>query len=227
MFDATLTLTLRDGKPVMDGMLIGTPGEVNAAFTLLPVIGKPEELLVRLTHGSMQWSGGTITINDVDFYPNKNANTPFTVQLQNIPLDDVVKKLLHPQAFATGTFSGELPLIYGPYGISIAGVRVGAVQQGTLRVPAGIIPQSSEEMVLLADVLSNFNYSILQIASGAPDAEGKVPVILTMEGNNPVYGNQPIKLNVNLGGDVLPFVNSALQLSQNPTGMIKNETNVP
>ena len=58
--------------------------------------------------------------------------------------------------------------------------------------------------------LSDFRYSSLEISIGG-ELNGDLKTSLKATGHNPVFGERPINLNINLEGALMPALQQALQ----------------
>lgn len=224
--NTTLHMSFKAGQLVLTGELTGQPGTIFSRYSLFATPGKPENTRVHIDLASMRWMEGTVSTRGVDFLVTGSGPVPVELQVDSMPLEAILQQLVHPQARATGNVGGTVNMQYRLGNWSLLSLNVNALQPGTLRIPPGVIPAGSEEMLLVAETLSNFHYSVLNMATTA--APPKAPLRLHVEGSNPVYnGGQQVKLNVNLNGDVLDVINRSLAISNNPGEAIRDATASP
>lgn len=158
----------------------------------------------------------------VPFNRAKNITIPLTVR--KVSLDALLQTLTGKRVTATGTVSGNMPVILKPDGSYTLGKgALKADSQGLIQMPGDAIPGDNEQVQLVRDVLENLHYSVFSAGVETGGEKGMV-VRLTLEGNNPdVYNGRIVKLNVNLTGDVLDFIQQNAMLITNPEKLLKQE----
>ncbi len=117
---------------------------------------------------------------------------------------------------ATGTLSGEIPLVVSDGTITIAGGRLASQSEGVLQVTSQAVRETlaaqSRETGLLAQALENFRYEELSLSLEKP-AEGDSTVTLKLLGANPdVLGGQPFDVNVNITTDLEQILRDLLEV---------------
>ncbi len=118
---------------------------------------------------------------------------------------------------ATGKVTGDLPLMIGRDGnIKVLPGTLKSEGPGMISMSADTIPGDNEQVGIVRQILQDLQYSGLSVAL-KNDESGRTTILLSFEGNNPsVYEGRPVKLNVNLTGDVLEFIQQNILLLGNP-----------
>lgn len=192
----------------------GQPQDMAAHFLLFPARNRNEGPQIHVINASMRWQpGGLLSVLDTTFPLSPVSPVLFSLHLSDLPLDTVIKMAAGPQAQATGTISGVIPLEYSYGQLRVLGLDLGTKQPGLFRLVSGPVPGATPEQAAMLNMLSNFQYSSLQIA-----AMGNPPtLVLTITGRNPAIASaQETKLQFNLGPAGLGAVNRALGASQSP-----------
>jgi len=137
----------------------------------------------------------------------------------------LMQTLTGSRVSATGTMSGNIPVIIRPDGSYTLGKgQLKADSNGSMSMPSEIIPGDTEQMDLVREILGNLHYSVLSASVYTSGKQGVV-VRLALEGNNPdVYGGRAVKLNVNLTGDILDFIQQNAMLLTKPEQLLKQGT---
>lgn len=152
-------------------------------------------------------------------------NLTINVDIQKVSLDALLQTLTGKRVTATGTVSGSIPVIIkknGSYGFGKGSLK--ADNTGLIQMPGDVIPGDNEQVVLVRQIVENLHYSLFSAAVETTGGKGMV-VKLSLEGNNPdVYNGRPVKLNVNLTGDVLDFIQQNAMLFTNPEKLLKQGT---
>lgn len=117
---------------------------------------------------------------------------------------------------ATGSLSGEIPLVVTDGRITIAGGRLASESEGVLQVTSQAVRETlaaqSRETGLLAQALEDFRYEELSLNLDKP-AEGDSTVTLKLLGANPdVLGGQPFDVNVNVTTDLEQILRDLLEV---------------
>ncbi len=147
------------------------------------------------------FAGGVIS--HADFSTDLASPIHLNLQLRNIQLDEILAKLSDGKIKASGRVSGNLPFTYLPDGsISLKKGELESSSSGFIAISPAIFPPDNAQLKMLGEILQNFHYTKLKIfVISARDFR------LQLEGNNQAALNaKPIKLNVNLTGDMLPLL---------------------
>lgn len=195
------------------------------AFTVLVDTGASEKNTLTISSLSFPFKGGMVSSKNivVPFDRKKNITVPLAIR--KVSLDALMQTLTGSRVSATGTVSGSIPVILKPDGSYTLGKgSLKADENGKMTMPSELIPGDTEQMDLVRQILENLHYSVL---SASVDTSGKQGVVvrLALEGNNPdVYGGRAVKLNVNLTGDILDFIQQNAMLITKPEQLLKQET---
>jgi hypothetical protein len=156
-----------------------------------------------------------------------NGDKPITVntKVQKVSIDALLQKLTGERVSATGTVSGSVPIIVKRDGSFMVGK--GSLQadgEGQIQMPGDVIPGDNQQVALVRQILEDLHYKVLTAAVETNGDKG-ITVHLSLEGNNPdVYGGRPVKLNVNLTGDLLDFIRQNAMLITNPEKLLEQGT---
>ena len=186
----TLRLSSFDpGFPLPDGEI---------EFELLP--GK-----MKIHRAEWVLGNGVIFIEPLiwDFEANENRAV---LAVENVPIQDVLKKAGDSKLEITGEMSGRLPIL-------ISGVNVD-VQNGTLSVPNGgnirfsyagtdLAGAQNQAVGVAFDALKDFEYNVFELDVNGP-LDGLVRLRTVFSGyNQDVYEGQPFEFDVELEGELL------------------------
>jgi hypothetical protein len=183
---------------------------------------RSEESNLKIVQAHMPWKSGRLSVQNVDIDLEDEAPIKVTLQLENVSLQELMQSLTGDRVSATGQVSGKLPLIIGRDGkLTVLPGNFKSNGQGTVSMPPDVIPGDNEQVALVRQILGGLQYTDLSI-SVKNDQDGRLGVLLTFEGNNPdVYDGKPVKLNVNLTGDVLEFIEQNMMLLNNPEQLLE------
>ncbi len=209
----------------LKGSLSSADKTHNGGFTVVVDTGASEKNTLTISSLAFPFKGGVISSKNivVPFDRKKNITVPLSIR--KVSLDDLMQTLTGSRVSATGTMSGNIPVIIRPDGSYTLGKgQLKADSNGSMSMPSEIIPGDTEQMDLVREILGNLHYSVL---SASVDTSGKQGVVvrLALEGNNPdVYGGRAVKLNVNLTGDILDFIQQNAMLLTKPEQLLKQGT---
>lgn len=183
-----------------DGMMAGVL--ITSPWVEFSVDGPDTATLASLSGTVL---GGTVTARDV----NIRAGEPITVDVLVDGVDAAaLARLAKVEGLSVdGTLSGSLPVTWTPEsGFSVADARLSARGPGTVRYRPGeedaALREAGEQVSLMLDALSNFNYTDLGMTiKGHPETGYQVG--LSLEGANPdLYDGYPLRFNLNLSGQL-------------------------
>jgi len=220
---ATLSGTLHaDAKAFKaDGVMTHAGKEWSAQLRLDGSFDEDALWVASISDARMAWGGGHIGVPQAKMALGRDQPVSITVQARKVELQSVLERVFEGKLTATGTLSGEIPVTLQGRKITVKDGALTADSAGTLRMDPATMPQQVSELAVLRDVLQDFHYSRLAIAA-ASDAEGKLKLTLQLEGNNPAaYGGRPVKLNINLGGDVLSLLQQSLLMMNDPGSLLQ------
>ena len=161
-------------------------------------------------------AGGKITASPVTFNTNSNLETPLalTLSIQSVDMDKMAKLADIEGLAVKGRLSGTLPMTFSNKGIIFGEGLLTSDAEGLFAYKPDQFPQSfqgdDERMQIVRDALSDFKFSKLNFDMSG-EFDKKMKTTLTAEGTNPALGDRPIKLNLNLDGDIGAVIKQALQ----------------
>lgn len=221
---------LRGGGPIeiddnvltMAGNLDSEDKSYRGAFNL--VINPQDETQNKatITAASFPFKEGRIATRNVTIPLSGNAPVRATMDVQQVSVDAMLQTLTGKRVMATGTLSGSIPLIVTrDGGYTLGKGELKADGAGTIQMSADAIPGDNPQVGLVRDILANLQYSLL--SASVENAQGKqITVKLSVEGRNPdVMEGRPVKLNINLSGDVLDFIQQNIMLFTNPQKLLE------
>jgi hypothetical protein len=204
--------------------LIELGGELKSEDQAVKVVFRTEHFLkarelskLTIIQAKMPWSGGVLTLRNVEVPYQGEADIPVSLEVQSVSADALLQQLTGKKATATGVISGMLPMVLKRNGSFE--VREGALateEPGVIQMSPEAIPGDHQQVALVRDILADFHYTKLSILIESGGEKG-VSVRLGLEGANPrVQQGRAVKLSVNLTGDVLGFVQQNLLWLTNP-----------
>ena len=175
-----------------------------------------------LTSAALPFKEGTVSTKNVIIPFNRSKNITVNLAVRKVSLDALMQTLTGKRVTATGTVSGNMPVILRPDGSYTLGKGVlKADSSGLIQMPGEAIPGNNEQVALVREIVENLHYSVFSAAVDTSGKEGLV-VRLSLEGNNPdVYNGRIVKLNVNLTGDVLDFIQQNAMLITSPERLLR------
>ncbi len=168
---------------------------------------------------------GVISSRNIVIPLKDRKSITLQMNIQKVSMDALLQTLTGKRVTATGTVSGTVPVILKPDGsYSLGKGNLKADSEGLIQMSADAIPGDNEQVALVREVLENLHYSVF--SAGVETTGGKGMVVrLSLEGSNPdVYDGRLIKLNVNLTGDILDFIQQNAMLFTNPEKLLEQKT---
>jgi hypothetical protein len=220
------------GELAYAGGIITVEGDLNSAdktytasFSMLIDTKATEKNTLTITSVAFPFKEGTVYSKNVIIPFNRAKNITVNLDIRKVSLDALMQTLTGQRVTATGTVSGRVPIIVKPDGSYTLGKgTLKADSEGLIQMPGDVIPGDNEQVQLVRQILENLHYSVFSAAIETGGDKGMV-VKLSLEGSNPdVYNGRVIKLNVNLTGDVLDFIQQNAMLITNPEQLLKQGT---
>lgn len=221
------------GKLGMENNVLSVDGVVNdvadggkAEFILAYPLAAPEKMMLTVVKGDMPWAGGYVRIGKTVVPLDGKTVIRADVQIEQMGIQDLMSLATGQPVSATGTLSGKVPVIIRPDGtFTLDAGRLAANGNGTISLPASLVPGEGEQIDMTRSILENFEYDGLSVDVKPEGKKGGVSLLLALSGKNPkVYDGRAVKLNVRLGGDVLEFLQSNVLLFTKPEQMLRQET---
>lgn len=175
-----------------------------------------QETNIQLEKTEFQIAGGKITSSPFTLQLKNSEIAPLalTLSVQSVNMTELSQLADIDGLSVEGYLSGTIPLTYSDKGIVFGDGVLTSDSDGLFAYKPANFPPSfqgdDERMQIVRDALSNFKFSKLSFdVSGAFDK--KMKTTLTAEGKNPALGDRPIKLNLNLDGDLGAVIKQTLQ----------------
>ena len=221
---------LRGGGPIeIDDNIVTMAGNLDSedksyrgAFSLVINPQDAAQNKATITAASFPFKEGRIATRNVIIPLGGDTPIRASVDVQQVSVDAMLQTLTGKRVTATGTLSGTLPLVVTRDGTYTLGK--GALQAdgaGTIQMSGDAIPGDNPQVGLVRDILANLQYNLL--SASIEEANGReITVKLSVEGRNPdVMEGRPVKLNINLSGDVLDFIQQNIMLFTNPQKLLE------
>lgn len=210
--DAALQLRSADNTTRADLALTAPPGD-------------PLESNLVITNARLPWKGGTLGAARAMVPLRMDKPVSATLRMENIDIAALLEEVGGGKVKGTGILSGTLPVIWHPGGaVDFLGGELHTSQKGTLSLSPEALPAgANEQMDQVKAALQNFHYTSLsvKVISGSKE---QLALRLGLEGNSPdAFQGKPVKLTVNLSGDVLPFLRQSVMPMNNPAELLKQE----
>ncbi|MFZ4541685.1 MAG: intermembrane phospholipid transport protein YdbH family protein [Rickettsiales bacterium] len=218
------SITLLKEEVKLTGSVVNADQSYKAEFNLNYNLNNPAVSVAVLKRLNMPFSNGRLSAREVRFpLDGKKHGTSFTLQLNNIAVDKLLQSLTNNRATASGIVSGSIPVTLTAKGdVRIGKGSLKAEGPGTIALAPEVIPGDNQQVELVREVMKNLQYQVLALEFGmAPD--NNLSAKLSVEGRNPdVENGRPIKLNVNLSGDLLDLIKQNVTLMTDPKTFIEN-----
>ncbi len=219
--NAAGTVALRADKADIAGRVRDAAEAYAAEFVLTYDLASPAKSALLIKNGFIPWHGGKVAVQNARIPLGAKVPITLNLNISAVSADALMQQFTGKRASATGTISGTLPVTLAPDGtISFTNGKLYAGEPGTITVSPDVISGTNEQLALVRTVLQDFRYTSLSIGldSGASGLE----LTMRLEGNNPrVQQGRPVKLNVNLKGDVLGFVQQNLLWLNDPRKLLE------
>lgn len=175
-----------------------------------------------IAEARMPWGGGVVALTKTTLPLGAKKPIILTLNVRKVNVEPLIQALGVSGATATGAVSGNIPLTVMPDGkIKVGTGGLNAAEPGIITLPPETIPGENAQVSLVREVMKNLHYTVLGL-SLASDSDGNLLVKLGVEGKNPdVENGRPVKLNVQLSGDLLDLLLQNMQLMSDPTTFIE------
>lgn len=185
----------------------------NGLVTYTP---RNQEANIQFEKTEFQIAGGKISSSPFVLELKNSEIVPLslTLSVQSVNMAELSQLADIDGLAVEGYLSGTIPLTYSDKGIVFGDGLLTSDSDGLFAYKPAHFPPSfqgdDERMQIVRDALSDFKFSKLSFdVSGAFDK--KMKTTLTAEGKNPTLGDRPIKLNLNLDGDLGAVIKQTLQ----------------
>ncbi len=208
-----------DNNIILSGEIKSADQEYKIIFSFVQPLTEAEPLL-KIVSAVVPWKGGKLFVENVSMPLSGDAPVKFDVQVQKVSVDALIQAMTGNRVSAQGGVSGKIPLVIGADGSFMIGEgSLRADSPGTLTVPTEAIPGDNPQIDVVRQVLQNFHYKELTISVN--NVGKQTTLSITLNGSNPdAYNSRPVKLNVNLAGDVLCYIQQNMLLLTDPKSLL-------
>lgn len=211
---------------VVDGVLQSDDKSYQMSFRYDHSFDSATKSVLTLPSAAMPWKEGALKLVDLKVPMGQAQPLRLNVQVNNVSIDELLGAMTGERVAGTGNVSGTIPVTIAKNGDLIFGQgNLKAAGPGTINMPPDAIPGDNEQIVLVRNILANLNYTALSITLNN-DSQNNLGVTMSVEGSNPdVYNGRAVKLNVNLTGDVLDFIQQNVMLLTKPQTLWEDGAN--
>ncbi len=216
------TLEIYADRLELAGTFKNADSKTRADFKLLYHLQDAAQSRLTITQAIMPWSEGRVALRNTVIPIGKKADIRLKLDVEHVSVDTLLQTLTGKQATGTGTVSGALPItLRANGGLIVDAGHLTSDGAGTIKLSPEAIPGDNEQVKLVRDILQNLQYSLLSVKASS-GADNSLAVTLTLEGHNPdVYEGKLVKLNVQLTGDVLNFIQQGVMSLLDPKYFLK------
>lgn len=200
-------------------------GAVAAELALSLPYAAPKSGLLTLADIRFPWGGGTVSAAQVKLPLSGGKAITVPVAVEKVELGQLLELLSGGKVKGNGVISGTLPVTWHPDGtLTLEQGRAQALGGGRISVAPEALPDSGrQEMDMVRAALQNFHYTSLDIRVSS-DKDERSAIRLAVEGNSPdAFNGRPIKLTVNLTGEVVPLIRDTLLPMANTKQLLKQQ----
>lgn len=179
---------------------------------------------MQLNSAAIPWNKGVLSVKGTVIPLNGKEDIHVTLNVEHVPVNALMMMLTGKETVATGDVSGNIPVTIAPDGkISVGQGKLATEKPGMISLSPETIPGDTEQIVFVREVMKNLHYQVLSIGMDG-DKDNKLSVLLAVEGNNPdVAEGRPVKLNVQLTGELLNLFQQSLISLIDPNTFLKQE----
>jgi hypothetical protein len=193
-------------------------------FKLDAQVKSGEPIMLTIQQATMLWKSGKLFAQNIQVPLMGETPIKVNLQVEKVSVDELLQALTGKRVSATGFVSGSIPLTVRRDGTLTFGQgNLHSTEDGVITMPPDALPGDNPQVQLTRDILKDFHYQNLGVVL-KNEAGGGIALLLALDGNNPdIYEGRPVKLNVNLSGDVLDFVKQNAMLMNSPEIILKQE----
>lgn len=212
---------LRADKIVIDGRVQDSAKAYAAEFQIEHSFSSPAQSALLIKKGSIPWNGGILSTENARLFFAPKEPTSFDLKIAAVSADALMQQFTGKRASATGALSGTIPVTIAPDGtMAFHNGNLYAEGPGTIALSPEVISGANAQLALVRDILQDFRYTSLSI--GLDSGDQGLHMLMKLEGNNPkIQQGRPVKLNVNLKGDVLGFIQQNLLWLNDPRKLLE------
>lgn len=221
------TFTLDNLSPIS----LATPSQLN--YALPDNLGKGSLTLsgdvkrgLKIDKFRTDIAGGTIDADSFTLLFDDKKSVTTTLGFHAIQIEKLVALADIDGLKGEGTLSGKIPVTIKGDSITLGDALLENESTGSFSYTPADYPSSLQgddaRMETVRQSLKDFRFSKLSLSLHGP-LSGKMVTSLKAEGTNPVFGDRPIHLNLNLEGDLAPLVKNMMGGLTLPTGEIQDK----
>jgi len=200
-------------------------GENNAFSVNFDLIHEPNKQILNIDKINYAFGGGFFSASKISIPmgdSGKNKSIKFTLNVEAVSAEELLKTMLEDKISITGKISGKLPITFTEdNNILVHNGILKAIEPGTLTLPPEYIPGDNVAVELVRNIVQNFHFSALVLELDTLPS-GEMVIKMKIEGNNPVVENgRPVKLNVNLQGDMINLIQQNFMLLTKPQKLLQ------
>jgi hypothetical protein len=206
----------------VDGGLASQNNDYRANFALNADLSDNKKSTLALKSASFPFKEGRVSASNTIIPFDRSKNIRINMNVSKVSLNELLQTLTGQKVTATGTVSGAVPVILRTDGTYTLGQgTLKSDVEGIIQMPGALIPGDNEQVQLVRQIVENLHYSTFSASIDTTGEKG-LAVRLALEGNNPdVYNGRAVKLNINLTGDVLDFIQQNAMLITNPEKFLR------
>jgi hypothetical protein len=218
-----LSLDAKDAR--LSGGFKSADGSHRAQFALNVPMGGEKPAFLTISEARMPWGEGFVGLKDAAIPLGGSKSVTLDLNVERVSMVSLLRALTDDKTTATGEVSGTVPLTIAANGaIKIGKGNLRAIAPGVISLSPDAIPGDNAQVALVREVMKNLQYSVLML-DVETGADNNLTVKLAVEGKNPdVENGRPIKLNVNLSGDLLNLLLQNMKLMTDPKTFIEQST---
>lgn len=166
--------------------------------------------------------GGTLSFTAA---PVTTGFVPAKLNLKaaKLQLQQVLSLLAEGKVTADGTVSGEIPLIWhGGEDVSFGQGSLHSDGPGVLHLSPELLHMDNKQIAMVTGILADFRYESVGIELEGGE-KNTLKARLSLLGHNPAeWSGRQVKLNVNLGGDLLSLLKQSILPMSDPRQWLSN-----
>jgi hypothetical protein len=220
--NAAGTLVAKAAHIRIQGKAANAERSYRATFDLSYNLADHKQSTLLLRDVRMPWNGGVVGLTKARFPLAKKQATTFTLIVEHVPMETLMKSFAGTQVTGTGTVSGTIPVTMAADGsLRFHEGTLKADSDGVIAIAPGLIPGDNTQVTLVRDVLKNLHYTTLSVAVQSTD-DKKLSILMTVEGKNPDQENaRPVRLKVQFNGDVLSLIRENVMAISKPQQLLE------
>jgi hypothetical protein len=206
----------------LSGGFKSADGAHRAQFALHMPMGGDKPASLTISEARIPWGEGFVGLRDATVPLGGKKSVTLNLDVERVSMASLLKALTDDKTTATGEVSGTVPMTIAANGaIQIGKGHLRAMAPGVISLSPDAIPGDNTQVALVREVMKNLQYSVLALDMET-GSDNNLTVKLAVEGKNPdVEQGRPIKLNVNLSGDLLNLLLQNMKLMTDPKTFIE------